>query len=207
MEFQLKKFNMDMIKDSDFILIHGSRETGKSLLATDILYNKKSNIPKGIIVCNNYNNYNIDTNINSLYKIYHEYIPNIISDLLEEQKLNKYETNSVLLLDDCIIDTKDIKTEELFINRRDNKVMTIFTEQYSMLRQNIDIIFILRTCISDRKKLYKQYAQMFPTFDMFCATLDKYTNNYKCLVICNHSKSDKLEDKLFWYKADIHKDF
>ena len=31
--------------------------------------------------------------------------------------------------------------------------------------------------------------------------------NYGCLVISNNAKSNKLEDQIFWYKADAHRDF
>ena len=47
----------------------------------------------------------------------------------------------------------------------------------------------------------------FLTFEMFCSTMDQCTNNFECLVIHNASKSNKLEDQVFWYKADAHPDF
>tara|TARA_B110000495_G_C22529065_1_gene321924 strand:- start:298 stop:555 length:258 start_codon:yes stop_codon:yes gene_type:complete len=37
--------------------------------------------------------------------------------------------------------------------------------------------------------------------------MDQCTNNYECLVINRSSRSNKLEDQVFWYKADSHKDF
>ena len=37
--------------------------------------------------------------------------------------------------------------------------------------------------------------------------MDQCTENYECLVINNNAKSNKLEDQVFWYKADMHKDF
>ena len=48
---------------------------------------------------------------------------------------------------------------------------------------------------------------MFPTFESFCQVMDQCTENYECLVINNNSKSNKLEDQIFWYKADPHKNF
>ena len=33
------------------------------------------------------------------------------------------------------------------------------------------------------------------------------TENYECLVIHNNAKSNRLEDQVFWYKADNHEDF
>jgi hypothetical protein len=37
--------------------------------------------------------------------------------------------------------------------------------------------------------------------------MDQCTQNYECLVVDNTSQSAKLEDCIFWYKADIHNDF
>jgi hypothetical protein len=48
---------------------------------------------------------------------------------------------------------------------------------------------------------------MFPTFEMFCQFMDQCTENYECLVICNSSPSNKLEDQVFWYKASDHPPF
>ena len=31
--------------------------------------------------------------------------------------------------------------------------------------------------------------------------------NFECLVICNNAKSNKIEDQVFWYKANKHDDF
>ena len=76
------------------------------------------------------------------------------------------------------------------------------------LRCNIDWVFILReNIVSNRKRLYEHYAGMFPTFDMFCSTMDQCTNNYECLVIHNSSRSNKLDEQVFWYKADGHEKF
>jgi hypothetical protein len=48
---------------------------------------------------------------------------------------------------------------------------------------------------------------MFPTFDAFAQIMDQCTENYECLVIHNNSKSNKLVDQVFWYKASPHPDF
>ena len=48
---------------------------------------------------------------------------------------------------------------------------------------------------------------MFPTFESFCQVMDQCTENYECLVIHNNAKSNKLNDQIFWYKAESHKDF
>ena len=99
------------------------------------------------------------------------------------------------------------------MNGRHYKILFIITMQYALgippnLRTNIDYVFILReNYVSNRKRLYEHYAGMFPTFEMFCQVMDQCTENYECLVIHNNAKSNKLEDQVFWYKAEPHSDF
>jgi hypothetical protein len=91
--------------------------------------------------------------------------------------------------------------------------MLVITMQYPLgippaLRTNIDYVFILReNYIANRRRIYENYAGMFPTFEAFCQVMDQCTENYECLVIHNNSKSNKLHDQVFWYKADNHGDF
>jgi hypothetical protein len=76
------------------------------------------------------------------------------------------------------------------------------------LRTNVDFVFILReNILGNRKRIYENYAGMFPTFEMFCQFMDQCTENYECLVICNSSPSNKLDDQVFWYKASDHPAF
>ena len=48
---------------------------------------------------------------------------------------------------------------------------------------------------------------MFPSFEIFCQVMDQCTEDYECLVIHNNAKSNKLEDQVYWYKADPHENF
>ena len=99
------------------------------------------------------------------------------------------------------------------MNGRHYKLMFILTMQFALgippnLRTNIDYVFILRDNVtSNRKRLYDHYAGMFPTFEMFCTVMDKCTQNYECIVIDNSTRSNNIEEQVFWYKADIHKEY
>jgi hypothetical protein len=48
---------------------------------------------------------------------------------------------------------------------------------------------------------------MFPTLESFCSVMDQTTENYECLVINNNTKSNKLNDQIFWYKAENRPNF
>ena len=96
----------------------------------------------------------------------------------------------------------------LFMNGRHWKIMLCITMQYPLgippnLRTNIDYVFILREpYIANRKRIWENYAGMFPTFESFCQVMDQCTENYECLVIDNNAKSNQLRDQIFWYKAN-----
>ena len=225
----LKKFDMNSINDDKVIVLIGKRETGKSFLVRDLLYYHKD-IPCGTIISGTEGSNNFYGKIFPSLFIHGEYRPELISNFMKRQKLIMGELNkdkmshgtstidprSLIILDDCLYDnswTKDKNVRSLFMNGRHYKTMFIITMQYSLgippnLRTNIDYVFILReSYISNRKRLYDSYAGMFPTFDIFCQIMDQCTENYECLVINNNAKSNKIEDMVFWYKADEHPNF
>ena len=91
-------------------------------------------------------------------------------------------------------------------------MMLVITMQYpwhsSKSPYKHRLFFYLREpYISNRKRIYENYAGMFPTFESFCQVMDQCTENYECLVINNNAKSNKLNDQIFWYKAEHQKNF
>ena len=99
----------------------------------------------------------------------------------EEEKIrgtgnSKTDPRLVTILDDCLYDdrwTKDKAIKTIFMNGRHYKILFLVTMQYPLgippsLRCNIDYVFILRENImNNRKRIYDNYAGMFPTFDVF----------------------------------------
>ena len=76
------------------------------------------------------------------------------------------------------------------------------------LRSNIDFTFILRTPNQRmRRNLYENYCGMFPTYEIFEKVLDSCTEDYGCIVIDNTTKSNKLEDQVYFYRASEHPPF
>jgi hypothetical protein len=126
------------------------------------------------------------------------------------------DPRAFLILDDCLYDSSWIKEEStryVFMNGRHVDLSTMITMQYPLgitpnLRTNVDFVFILReNILGNRRRIYENYAGMFPTFEMFCQFMDQCTEDFHCLVICNSSSSNKLEDQVFWYKASDHPQF
>ena len=72
------------------------------------------------------------------------------------------------------------------------------------LRSQVDVVFQLRDNIqSSRKKTWEQFFGFFDTYAQFAKTMDATTENYECLVYDSKaSKSNKIEDSVFWYKTN-----
>ena len=231
MNLELRKFDISQIKPDKVCVFIGKRETGKSFLVKDLLYYHK-NIPIGTVISGTEAANTFYGNIVPSLFIHDAYTPEVISNALKRQKIvvkkmreeesqfgvnnSKINPNAFLILDDCLYDQSWIRDENirsLFMNGRHWKILFIITMQYALgvppsLRTNIDYVFILReNYVSNRKRLYEHYAGMFPNFEMFCQVMDQCTENYECLVIHNNAKSNKLEDQVFWYKAEPHQEF
>jgi hypothetical protein len=221
LNIQIKKFNPQTIDPCRICVFIGKRGTGKSSLVTDILYHKRK-IPMGVVMSGteesneHYKSFIPDT------FIYGDYEPDVIERVINRQRdiVKKLKStssvadsinNSVfMLLDDCMYDnkwTRDKNIRGIFMNGRHWKILFMITMQYCMdlppsLRANIDYVFILReNIIQNREKLYKHFFGIFPTFDSFNEVMNQCTENYECLVLDNTSKSNKIEDVVFWYKA------
>lgn len=224
MSLQLKKFDMKRIKDDQVVVLIGKRNTGKSFMTRDLLYYHQD-IPSGVVICPTEGANKFYTFMVPPIFIHKEYTPKITNDFVKRQqqltfRIQAGEKNidrrAFLIMDDCLYDNdwkKDKRIREIFMNGRHWGIMFVLLMQYAIgippnLRTNIDWVFILRDAsYQNRKKLYECYASIFPTFDMFCQTMDQCTDSYGCLIIENCSKSNKLEEQVFWYKADAHPDF
>ena len=235
MTLELKKFDMKSISfkpnenKGPVVVLIGKRDTGKSFLVKDLLYHQQD-IPIGTVISGTEEGNGFYGKIVPRLFIHNEYNTAIIENILKRQKtvlsqikkeMETYKRSTIdprsfVIMDDCLYDntwSRDKWMKLIFMNGRHWKLFLIITMQFPLgippnLRTNIDYVFILReNYISNRKRIYDNYAGMFPTFESFCQVMDQCTENYECLVIHNNSKSNKLHDQVFWYKADNHPDF
>jgi hypothetical protein len=235
MTLELRKFDMKSISfkpnenKGPVVVLIGKRDTGKSFLVRDLLFYQQE-IPIGTVISGTEEGNGFYASMVPKLFVHNEYNTAIIENILKRQRtvlkqvkkeMETYKRSTIdprafVILDDCLYDatwTRDKMMRLLFMNGRHWKVMLVITMQYPLgipppLRTNIDYVFILReNYIANRKRIYENYAGMFPTFESFCQVMDQCTENYECLVINNNSKSNKLHDQVFWYKADSHGEF
>ena len=220
MNIQIKKFNPKSIEPNRIVLFIGKRNTGKSTLVKDILWHNRK-IPMGMIMSPTEESNCFYQNMVPDLFIYNDYDPGVIEKLIKRQKKcirnGIKDCNTFVLLDDCMYDskriTKDTNIRGIFMNGRHWKIFFLLTMQYCMdlspdLRANIDYIFVLReNIISNKEKIYKNFFGIFPSFDTFNQVMNSCTENFECLVLDNTSRSNNIEDVVFWYKATVRGNF
>ena len=225
MKLNLSKFDMRQVEDGCTCLFIGKRNTGKSVLLTDLM-RYHCDWPIGVVISGTERaNHHFEKFIPKCL-IYDEFKPELLRTFIERQEkitddrdmeIKKYgrsdiDNRAFLILDDCLYDkswiaNKDIRN--IFYNGRHFGIQFLMTSQYAMgippnFRNNIDFVFINReNIIKNRERLYNQYAGMFPTLQVFSQVMQACTQNYECLVINNRTQSNKLEDQVFWYKAEV----
>ena len=227
--FNIKRFDMKRIPQDAVVIFIGRRRTGKSTLVKDLLYHHQD-MPLGTVISGTEESNSFYGKIIPPLFIHGEFNPVILANFVKRQQFitkrmaqdrergirSKLDPRSFLILDDCMYDdswTHDKNIRYIFMNGRHQKVFFLITMQYPLgiqpaLRTNVDFVFILKEpYLNNRKRIYDNYASAFPSFEFFCQIMDQCTQNYECLVIDNTSLSSKLDECVFWYKAEIRSDF
>lgn len=187
--------------------------TGKSTLIASIMYHKRNIFPCGMVVSGTEDSNGFYKKIFPNTFIFNKYDEDQLKQFVSRQKIvKKHLPNpwALCLLDDCT-DTPGIFNKPIqqgfFKNGRHWKMLYILSLQYCMdvkpvIRTNIDGTFILREPnLKNRRSLWENYAGVIPDFTQFCDIMDQLTDDYTALYINNATKSNKIEDCLFWYKA------
>lgn len=229
MQLQLRKLDISAIEDDQVIVFVGKRNTGKSFLVKDLLYYHRD-VPIGTCVSATESANRFYGDIMPGLFIHDEVTPSLLDNVIKRQKMviskkqkeqatfgsSTIDPRAFLILDDCLYDSSWVRMKQMrsiFMNGRHYKLLTIITSQYPLgitpnLRCNIDWVFILRdSIVSNRKRLYESYAGMFPSLNCFEQVMNACTENFECLAIHLAARTNRLEDQVFWYKADGHEQF
>lgn len=225
----IRKFDMKTIAQDSVCVFIGRRRTGKSTLVRDLLFHQQE-IPLGTVISGTEESNHFYRSLIPPLFIHGDYSPAIIATFCKRQKMilqkigkevemygqARTDPRAFLIMDDCLYDDSwlhDRNIRYLFLNGRHLKVFFLITMQYPlgippMLRTNVDFAFILREpSPQNRKRIFDNFGSAFPSFEFFCQIMDQCTQNYECVVINNNCLSNKLEDIVFWYKAEIHGEF
>ena len=204
--------------------IIGKSGCGKSFIIRDIMYHLKE-IPCGTVIAPTCKmNKFYDSFIGKSY-IYYEYLDTIIPSIMDRQiKILAKNENRItnnkkpidprcfLIMDDCMSSKdkwmKDPLILSIFNEGRHYQMTYILSMQYCRslhpeMRSNFDYIFLCAEDIVDnRKRLYQDYAGIFPDLKLFLKAFMEITKDYGIMVINNRIKnSNDLKDRVFWYRA------
>lgn len=216
----VQPFKMAQMKRDSVIVVIGKRNSGKTTLIKDIMYNMKD-IPAGCVI-------SASEEANGFYEdfvpsilIKDEYKTEHISNLFQRQRKMigraKREQNvdprAFCIMDDCLYDnkwTKDVEIRKIFLNGRHSRLTFMLSLQYPLgigplMRAQIDYTFILmEPNIGNRKRIYENYASAIPNFPLFCKVMDKLTIDYGCMVIDNtRPPTINPWDSVSWYRANL----
>ena len=223
-ELQLVEFDMSRIKDNSIVIFIGKRNSGKSFLIRDLLYHHRT-IPVGTVLSGTESANGFYTEMVPEMFIHHDFSPEVVQRVMRRQMMmasrvragEQIDPRAFCIFDDLMFDSKewikDKSVKEIFFNGRHFSLFYLLTMQFPLgippeLRTNVDYVFLLREpFMSNRKRLYDHYAGMFGSFDAFNQVMNQCTEDYHCLVLDNTTKSNRLQDQVFWYKGKPRPEF
>lgn len=228
-QLSLDRFKMSSVRfpanesKGPIVVMIGRRGTGKSVLVKDLMYHHQD-VPKGVIISGTEMGNHFYEPLAPKAFIFHEYETHLVENIFRRQlhvlqPENRHEAPDArvfLLLDDCMYDdswSRDKIMRCVFMNGRHWKVMCVITMQYPLgvppvLRTNIDFAFLLfAPTLGERRRLFENYASVFPSFEAFNAVFNQTTANFECMVICFSTHSNNLSDLVKYYKAVVRPNY
>lgn len=208
---KVKEFNLNKILPYSVVSCIGKRRCGKSWLIRDLMSKTSDKmLPVGYL-------HSMTDDCNSFYKKFFskaimtdENLNRVILDCQKNTKIVEKGKSTVLVIEDCIASDywKSTVFKHLVINSYYYNLMVIMSIQSVKdipppLRENIDYVFLFASDGgSNLKAIWERVASVVPTFELFETIFYRYTRDYGCLVVDNTSTSTRLEDKIFYYKAN-----
>lgn len=215
----INRFDPKKMKPNCINVFIGKRNTGKTFLIKDILFHHRHRFPVAQVISKTEHLSKFFEKFVPKMLIYKDYASSIIEKLFKRQALaleQQWEKPDVaLVFDDCLSDKswqKDPLVRSIFMEGRHSKIDFFLgiqapNEIPPAFRGQIDYIFILRNNnLADRDRLHQNYAGMMEK-EVFKKLMDVFTEDYGVLVIDCLTKSNKLIDQVFYYKALDHPDF
>ena len=224
----INPFNLKKACDAKFnALLIGKRNTGKSTLASDLLYYVNMNKTPRVCVFSgteeangNYANY-----VPSSFIYNENNVEENLKSILDSQKLLKRkkklgiipqntDTRILIILDDLGYKKGVLRSEvvrQIALNGRHYDISMITCCQYICdapvdVRTNTDYVFVLKQN-SDITNMYKNFFSGFDKKKDFKTVLDSCTSNFECLVLDNTQPTTNIADVCFFYEAKFGRKF
>jgi len=206
---KIKHFDSNELLKNSLILIINKEQYKRIII--NKLFGDLQNVPL-IVIDNEAYNICFDQKVNPNVMVYNEYNQEIMSKLIDRQKIiidqkPEKDCSAILILnyDGNNIDiNNDLQFRELLYDHKQLQILIIMNMKYPLrmtpeYRSVIDYVFI-SPCDTNIKKYYKDihdyYAHVFPKLNLFKIVFEWMTNNNKCMVLINNIHSIDLTNKV-----------
>jgi hypothetical protein len=203
------------IKLGYLIAVLGRHGSGKSVVTKSLCLALSTVIDLVIVFCptaeeNGYPEFVPPMNI------YEDWDEDFILDLVKSQKkevLRGEAKDILIILDDCAFDSKMFRSKafrKLFFNGRHARITVIITSQYALdmpppIRAQLDLTFTaIEFSDNTLERLHDNYFSMINKYNDFKRILMKIARN-RCMLVMHNifSDSNKIDELLYWYKAQF----
>jgi Poxvirus A32 protein len=218
MKLDLPKFDLNRIAPFSTIVLIGKRNTGKSVLVTDIVHRFKDMSAIVVMSGTEAGNRHFQQYVPDSF-VYNDYNPDAIAGIIKRQTalidkgMSRESIGILVVLDDCSYDKNALNRDKnlrfMFMNGRHLGITTILTTQYAMdissgLRYNIDYVFAFKdNTFTNKERLYKNFFGVFNKAKEFYTVFDQIAVGYDCIVLDNTSRSNKISDQIAWFRATM----
>ena len=226
-QLKIKRFSLGDIKLQSIVQIVGPRGNGKSRLMQEFCYINRDRFDE--VYAWSYTDYmNLEfEEFIPRQNIFHRFKERDMASLIrkQEQDWRRYNWNVkhgqpatpgkeiCFLLDDCAFKGDIWSTDvmnKIFYNGRHAHVTFVFVTQDAAdlckhMRGQVDVVFATRELTKvNIKTLHDNYFGIFDLPRDFRRTFSQLTQDFQMLVLAkNLTRSTKLEDMVFWYKAKV----
>jgi len=214
----IREFRIEEMDPHSKVTLNAKPGIGKSKLINTILRYHRHHIPTCMYIGGTSDsNTDIEGIVPPIF-MYEEWSNDVLRRYIKRQKINKREmydlelANSVIIIDD-MTENKNVLLNKPYIglykNGRQWANLTITALQNAQdlpkeIRHMTDYIFIGREISKEKRdQLYQCFIPSIISRLDFDDLMDQITEHHRWLVVDNKTKSNKIEDIIFWFKADL----
>lgn len=211
---ELQALSLDKVQKNPGILVIGKRRAGKTTLIKEFIKAGVLSeeifavVAPGETTAQHYKGVVSDDRVHDAGFVAK------LEELINTQRDDVSKTPRGVVLDGCMYELGSLRSKAyhaLVFNSRNLRIPYVLSVQYCLelsptIRNYFDYVFLFRDDnIENKQRLFKYFCGMFDTFETFNQTFDKYTAGHGCLVVDNTSRSNKIEDQVFYFQSQFEK--
>ena len=201
----IKRFDPSTISPNSKILVIGPKGSGKSTIAKDVAYRNRGKFHNGVCMGAEHNTRELASFL-PLPRMHTEFSGTALETVLAQGTGESDPKHVYVILEDVAFDHVTMRGEAMRQALASPHAFLLHTMQYlyKSLKEwrRYDYIVVTRPHLND-DNLYRCFGDRFWDFDTFTRVVNENTQGYNCVVFNLGSQSNKIEDTVFYYKADL----